>query len=126
MANEVDFSEVLITPAARMVRDIGASVADAQRQMDQAALQAQADLQTKFPELDKAGYQVTWYQIPEVQVELKMALHFEKKSTDAPPRVYLAPFNAKYRSTLNFTADGSSTLKLRIVPVPPAVAPGPG
>jgi hypothetical protein len=121
MANEVDFSEVLITPAAKMVRDIGASVADAQRQMDQAAVQAQADLHTQFPDLDQAGYQVTWYQIPEVQVELKMAMHYEKKSADAPLRVYLSPYNAKYSSALNFSADGSSTLKLKIVPVPAAV-----
>lgn len=121
MANEVDFSEILIAPAATMIREVGAAVAAAQRELDQASLEAQANLRAKFPDLEAAGYQVTWYQIPEVQAEVRMAVHFEKKSSDAPPRMYLTPFNAKYRNALNFTADGSSTLKLRIVPVPPVV-----
>ena len=33
--------------------------------------------------------------------------------------MYVAPFNTKYRNTFSFSADGSSILKLKIVPVPP-------
>jgi hypothetical protein len=116
-----DLSDILITPIARIVREIGESVGEAQKALDQASMQSQSNLQTSHPELAEIGYEVTWYQMPEVQVELKMAIHFEKKNTSSPPKLYLAPFNAKYKNALSYTADGSSALKLRIVPVP---APG--
>ena len=119
MATDVNLNEVLISPLSTMVREISASVAAAQRELDAAALATQAQLAAEHPDLQALGYQVTWYQIPEAQVEMRMAIHFEKKDAQTPARLYVAPFNNKYRNTLNFTADGSSTLKLRIVPVPP-------
>ena len=119
MPTDVNMNEVLITPLATMVRELSAGVAAAQRELDAAALATQAQLAAEHPELEAAGYQVTWYQIPEAQVEMRMALHFEKKTPQGPAKMYLAPFNTKYRNTFNFSADGSSTLKLRIVPVPP-------
>lgn len=116
---DVNMNEVLISPLSSMVRELSAGVAAAQRELDAAALATQAQLAAEHPELQALGYQVTWYQIPEANVEMRMALHFEKKNAASPPRMYLAPFNTKYRNTFNFTADGSSTLKLKIVPVPP-------
>ena len=121
MAIDVNMDEVLISPLSSMVREISAGVAAAQRELDAAALATQTQLATEHPELEALGYQVTWYQIPEAQVEMRMALHFEKKDAQSPPRMYVAPFNTKYRNTFSFSADGSSTLKLRIVPVPPQV-----
>lgn len=119
MSTDVNFNEVLITPLASMVREIGHSVAAAQRELDAAALATQAQLAADHPELAAQGYQVTWYQIPEAQVEMRMAVHLEKKTPQSAPKMYFAPFNTKYRNTMNFSADGSSTLKLKIVPVPP-------
>lgn len=121
--SNVNFSEVLISPPAKFIREMGASIADAQRQLDEAALAAQAHLEKTSPGLAAAGYAVTWYQIPEAEVEIKMALHFEQKAASSPARLYLAPFNAKYRSTLGFSAQGASTVKLKVVPVPPATLP---
>ena len=123
MANEVDFSEVLITPAATMIREISASIAEAQRVLDAEAMASQEALATTNRALHDAGYQVTWYQIPEADVELKVAMHYEQKDAKSPRKVYFAPFNAKYRTGLNFTADGASTIKIRIVPVPPITLP---
>ena len=119
MATDVNMDEVLIAPLANMVREISAGVGAAQRELDAAALSTQQQLKTEHPELNALGYQVTWYQIPEATVEMRMALHFEKKNATTPTRMYVAPFNTKYRNTFSFEADGSSTLKLRIVPVPP-------
>ena len=119
MAVDVNMDEVLIAPLASMVREISAGVAAAQRALDAAALATQKQLATEHPELQALGYQVTWYQIPEATVEMRMALHFEKKDAQSPARMYVAPFNTKYRNTLSFSAEGSSTLKLKIVPVPP-------
>ena len=122
MADEVNFSEILISPAAKLVREISQSVAEAQRDLDSAALESQAKLASTHPDLANAGYLVPWYQIPEVQVELKMAVHYERKTSGSPVRVWLTPYNAKYGSTQNFSAEGTSTLKLKIMPVPPIVA----
>lgn len=119
MATDVNMNEVLITPLATMVREIGKGVAEAQRELDAAALATQEQLATEHPDLQALGYQVTWYQIPEANVEMRMALHFEKPQPSAPAKVYLAPFNTKYRNTFGFSAEGGSSLKLRIVPVPP-------
>jgi hypothetical protein len=119
MTTDVNMNEVLIAPLAAMVREISAGVAAAQRDLDAAAIASQAQLAVEHPELQALGYQVTWYQIPEATVEMKMALHFEKQQAAGPARVYLAPFNNKYRNIFDFSAEGSSTLKLRIVPVPP-------
>jgi hypothetical protein len=119
MAIDVNMDEVLISPLATMVREISKGVADAQRALDAAALATQAQLAEEHPELEALGYQVSWYQIPEAQVEMRMALHFEQKDAKTPARMYVAPFNTKYRNTFSFSADGSSTLKLKIVPVPP-------
>jgi hypothetical protein len=116
---DADFSEILIAPISRIIKEMGQSIGEAQKQLDQAAMQSQTELKQKFPELFELGYEVTWYQMPEVQVEMKVAVHLEKKAASQPPRLYLAPFNAKYKNALSYSADGSSTLKLRIVPVPP-------
>jgi hypothetical protein len=119
MPTDVNMEEVLVAPLATMVREISASVAAAQRDLDATSIDAQARLAQDHPELQALGYQVSWYQIPEATVEMRMALHFEKKQPQAAARMYVAPFNTKYRSTFNFAAEGTSTLKLRIVPVPP-------
>jgi hypothetical protein len=123
MSNDVNLSEVLITPAATMIREISASVAEAQRVLDAEAMASQAALAKTNPDLAAAGYQVTWYQIPEADIEIKVAMHYERKDAQSPRKVYFAPFNAKYRTGLGFTADGASTVKIRIVPVPPVTGP---
>ncbi len=119
MSGEVEVNEILITPVATLIRELSRSVAEAQLQLDAAALASQQALPAELRDL---GYEPTWYQIPEAHVELKMAVHYERSQASGPVRVWATPFNAKYRNALNYTADGSSTLTLRIVPVPPHVA----
>ena len=119
MSGEVDVNEILITPIATLIRELSKSVADAQLQLDAAALASQNALPTELRDL---GYEPTWYQMPEAQVEIKMAVHYERSQPTGPVRAWATPFNAKYRNAQNYTADGSSTLTLRIVPVPPHVA----
>ena len=115
MSLEVDVNEILVTPVATLIRELCQSVADAQVRLDAAALASQAALPAELRDL---GYEPTWYQIPEATIELKMAVHYERGQPSGPVRVWATPFNAKYRNALSYTADGSSTLTLRIVPVP--------
>jgi len=127
MANEsVDFSEILVTPLAAMIRQMGEGVAAAQSALDAAALLRQKEIEHKeeHKALAEIGYQVTWYQMPEVVAELKVAVHYEETGAGSARRtgVFLSPFNAKYKNAFTYAAEGASTLKLRIVPVPPPPA----
>jgi hypothetical protein len=115
----IDLSEILISPVAEMVSKLGEAVGIAQAKMDRASLTAQENLASEYPALAKLGYQVTWYQMPEILIEMKMTVHYERKSEDKPARFFLAPYNAKYKNAFSYAVDGTSSLKLKIVPVPP-------
>jgi hypothetical protein len=119
---QIDLSEILIVPLARMIREIGEGIAEAQKALDSSAMESQNSLEEKYPDLAKIGYQVTWYQMPEVQVELKIAMHYENSGTEKEGKkgLFLSLFNAKYQNNFSYSSEGASTLKLRIVPIPPA------
>jgi hypothetical protein len=119
----ISFSEILVGSLAQIIRQIAQGVADAQSALDTAAVQSQKTLDEKLPELASIGYQVTWYQIPTVEAELKVAVHFERTGEQSSNRVgvFLSPFNAKYQSAFSFAAEGASTVKLRIVPITPPI-----
>ena len=121
---QINFSEILIGPLSQMIRQIGQGVADAQAAFDAAAIQTQKTLGEHYPELAAAGYQVTWHQMPVVEAELKVAVHFERTGEQGSNRagIFLSPFNAKYQSAFTFSAEGTSTLKLRIVPITPPIS----
>jgi 2-oxo-4-hydroxy-4-carboxy--5-ureidoimidazoline (OHCU) decarboxylase len=125
MPEEVDFEEVLIAPMEAIVRKIAASVAEAQLRLDEAALETQEKLIEAYPELAKVGYIPTWYHMPEINVELKMVMHYEQRKEGKAKGKYQAlwtPFNAKYRSNFTFDAEGTSNLKFKIVSTPPPIA----
>jgi len=124
---EVNFEEVLIAPLEAIVRKIAASVAEAQLGLDEAALETQKKLKDKYPELAEVGYIPTWYHMPEINVELKMVMHYEEEKEEAARgkgkyRALWAPFNAKYKSNFTYEAEGTSSLKLKIVSTPPPLA----
>jgi len=117
--------EIFVQTPAALIRDICRSVAEAQRELDKSALLAQTELENNYPGLHKIGYQVTWYHIPEVTVELKMAMHFnyhkENENDKNSPETFdvlLGAYNGKYKQSYDFEEEGSSTLKFRLVPIP--------
>jgi hypothetical protein len=114
--------EILLSTPSHMIREMCKGIADAQRELDAAFLDTQANLKEKYPELFEIGYQVTWYHIPEASMELKVAVHFERNEEGS--RILVSPYNASYKSQFKFTADGSSNIKLRVVPIPPPIGLG--
>lgn len=126
MPDASELSEILAAPLGQVVRRVAEGVAQAQTQLDAAALSTQASLATEFPQLAEMGYQVNWYQMPEVEVELKMAVHFEQQSSGHKPKLFVALFNAKYQASQSFRAEGASTIRFRIVPIPPPSTELPG
>jgi hypothetical protein len=121
---KTDFSEILVVPLTQMIQNIAKSVSEAQRALDITAMEMQNTLQNNYPDLARIGYQVSWYQIPEINVELKIAVHYERTGEENNRKVglFLSPYNAKYKNAFTYNAEGSSTLKLRIVPVPPMIS----
>lgn len=83
-----------------------------------------------------AGFQPTFYQFAETIIEVRMAITVTreseserkykgeqtKKSLDLKRRRYSVtstPVDARYSSKYNYTAEGSSLLRTRLVPMPP-------
>lgn len=109
-------TEVLITPVSSMIREIGNSVAEAARDLNA----AQLDLVENYPvALRQAGFIPTMYHMQTVEAELQMALHLEMSETKAgKARFFSAPMNARYKSAMEYTADGASKLKMTFAPGP--------
>ncbi|HRG68540.1 MAG: hypothetical protein IPK91_06125 [Saprospiraceae bacterium] len=122
MPKEINYHEVLISPLTSFISEIGKDIAEAQQAMDSHSLELQKSIETSIlnKELQDLGYQATWYQIPEVQVELKMAVYYEENETTETnkKKLFFTPFNAKYQNSYNYKSEGSSSIKVRIVPVP--------
>lgn len=130
---DFDPNTILVTPVGDIIQQMAQSVANAQLALDQATLAAQKALQEQpeYQGLRALGYQPSWYTIPEATFELKLAFYIEDTSGEAGGeekgglfrRIFGTTHNATYQNTQSFQAEGASTLKVRIVPVPPSQIP---
>ena len=81
-----------------------------------------------------AGFQPTFYQFSETMIEVKMDISVSGQATEAVwnrnsrsvvklnNRAYLlraTPINATYTNRYNYSIEGASILKTRLVPIPP-------
>lgn len=130
--------DALSAPLGDLIAEVGRSVAEAQMAMDAATIEnVRALITASGPDdpnrlLQQIGYQPTWYQIPEVTAEITIALTLSGSgqtsgSASAKPgptrmRMLAAPVDASYASRYNFELKAASSLKFRIVPVPPSPA----
>lgn len=123
--------DALSVPLGDLIAQVGRGVADAQRALDAASIAALRDIyesdEELFRELQRIGYRPTWYHIPEAEGEIQVALSVAgdtSTSAAGAPRVklYAAPLDAGYTSRFSFNLEASSTVKFRIVPVPPSTA----
>jgi hypothetical protein len=135
MAIDDKLLDTLSAPLGELIASIGRGVADAQRALDAASLAALREIYESdedfYRELQAIGYKPTWYQIPEAEGEIQVALSVA--GTGAAPaanravprsklKLYAAPLDAGYTSRYNFSLTASSKLKFRVVPVPPSAA----
>ena len=118
MSEEINLVEVLVTPLAEFIKEIGKGVSYAQKELDNAALESQKNIKENYKELAKVGYTPSWYTIPTVEAEMKMVMYYEEKK-DGGKQVLFHPFNAKTSSY--FKAEGTSILKFKIVATPPPI-----
>jgi hypothetical protein len=136
MAIDDELLDVLSAPLGDLIASVGRGVADAQRALDSASLAALREIygsdEDFFRELQAIGYRPTWYQIPEAESDIQIALSVSGAEASTPSsgsvatrariKLYAAPVDAGYTSRYNFSLTASSRLRFRVVPVPPSSA----
>jgi hypothetical protein len=119
---ELDPHRMLATSVSDFAAEVGAGIARAQRALDQAAfaLWKQIETDEKLKDLKEIGYQPTWYAIPVAEAEIKLTFYYEQNTstTGSVRKMYVLPVNAKTQTTSKLREEGTSQLKLKIVPVP--------
>ncbi|WP_406661854.1 hypothetical protein V7O66_04880 [Methanolobus sp. ZRKC3] len=126
-SSSVNIEEVLISPLSTILSEMGRSIAQTQRTLDRNSIDTQIELSTDEV-LKEYDLQATWYHMPEVDIELKIALSMKyEEERDSKNRIRgykpilnAAPLNASYKSLNSYAAEGSSVLKAKIVSVPPS------
>ncbi len=130
--------ELLEVPFPLLLSQAAEAVAEAQVALDESSmrLQAQLDELTAAAIADSgdeasglARYQVdaTWYHIPEVEIDVRMALTMkieEETRSDGRrvlrPRLRSVPYNVTSSRQSTLEATGTSAVKAKIVSVPAA------
>lgn len=126
-SSNVNIEEVLVSPLSTILSEMGKSIAQTQKAMDKNSIDTQIELSSDEV-LKDYNLEATWYHLPEVDIELKMALSLsyeEEKDSKGRVRGYkrilnAAPLNASYKSLNSYDVEGSSVLKAKIVSVPPS------
>lgn len=120
-------SEVLVNPLSQIIKEVGISISETQQAMDRNSIDTQLAIENDEL-LSQYDIKATWHHIPEVELELKMALtmkYREEKDSKGllrgyRPVLYAAPLNASYKNLHEYDVDGASTIKARFVSVPPS------
>ncbi|WP_144394094.1 PASTA domain-containing protein [Pleionea sediminis] len=120
----------LSAPLGDVISAVGRGVAEAQQALDKQVIQQLESLNINDDQmvnnLRKIGYQPTWYQIPEANAELLMAISVSgqsnsvKKQGSAPINLYAAPVNATYINSFDYDIKSFSKVSFKVVPVPPS------
>lgn len=129
-------SEVFSAPIQGVIAALGRGIAEAQTALDRGSVQAQDEIDAD-PQLASLGMQATWYQLPRVELELKLALSMSDVPSTQTPRaaaisrgvfkpvkLIAQPVSASYQNRFNYDVQAASTIKLTVVPVPPPAAGG--
>jgi DNA uptake protein ComE-like DNA-binding protein len=105
-------------PIEEILASVAGSVVQAQQLMDEQSLASEVRLREQ--ELDKNfGLSATWYTIPELALELRLAFEVSNKGEVKSQMV-----DAAYQSKYGFDLKASSLLQSKIVAVPPGESSG--
>jgi len=129
LANAV---ETFSAPIEQLVIALGAGLAQAQFALDQNSIQTQEKIDSD-PLMSQYGLQATWYQMPNVQMQLKMALAITQDQNPAPGPVFrpglrliAQPLSAAFQTHFSYDAQAATQIDLTIAPVPPPRVAGAG
>lgn len=104
-------------PVGDILLNVAESLVTAQQTMDQASLAT--ELRIREQELDKFGLKASWYTIPELDFDLRLAFELDHRGELKTQMV-----DAEYQSKYGFNVQASSLLQTKIKAVPPGEAEG--
>lgn len=136
----LDLTEALSAPLGDVIAAVGRGVAEAQTALDAATVEGFKRMvgggDALLEEMRRAGFQPTWYRIPEVDAEVTISLSISGESRragatpasgpDAPLggpgriQLYAAPVDASYANKYDFQVQAASKLRFKVVAVPPS------
>lgn len=119
--------EASALPFGEFIASVGKGIGEAQRDLD---LGSAALFQQIYSEQGEAGlkalrdmgYIPNWYQIPELNAELKLALSISSRRTQSGSsrmRLYANSVDAGYSNQFGYSAQVASKIAFKVVPVPP-------
>jgi hypothetical protein len=123
-------AETFSAPLESVIAALGRGVAEAQAALDRSSLRAQEEIDGD-PELSRIGAQATWFQLPRVDLELKVSMTVVQDAKPQiaagpgrlvaanPARLVAQPVSAKFQNHFDYRTEASSLVRLSIVPVPP-------
>lgn len=118
MAEQPKKNPVPSLPIEEILASVAGSVVQAQQLMDEQSLDSEVRIREQ--ELDKNfGLSATWYTIPELNLELRLAFEVGSRGEVKSQMV-----DAEYQSKYGFNLKASSLLQSKIVAVPPGEASG--
>ena len=119
--------DVLVDPLEEVLFQVGRGIAQSQMELDKNSLATQVLIDNN-KDLRETGIKAPWYHFPEVNIELKMALSVhglaEKKEGKIQVvkfKIFSAPMNATYKNTFDFDFSGNSSIKAKLVSIPPPI-----
>lgn len=138
LANAV---ETFSAPIEHLIIALGEGIAQAQRAMDQNSIQTQEAIDSD-PAASQHGLRATWYQMPRVDLQLKLSLTVAQDQPAGQPapaapapqgpapapaspaalsrvRLVAQPLSASFQTHFSYDAQAASQITLSIVPVPP-------
>lgn len=122
--------EVFAAPIEGVLAALGRGISEAQRELDRSSLVAQAEIDAD-PDLAQIGAQATWFQLPRVELELKLALTMatdpraRAAGVARPLKLLAQPVSAAFQNHFNYNLQGSSVVRVTVVPVPAPTAGDP-
>ena len=132
--------ETFSAPLEDLIVALGQGLAQAQQSLDQNSIRSQEAIDAD-PVLSQYGLQATWYQFPQVTLQLKMSLSVAQQQgpgqtappsssssttnstssalpTRFPVRLIAQPLSASFQTNFNYDADAASEINVVIAPVP--------
>lgn len=115
-------SDILVRPLSDVLVSIGKGIADTQIALDRNSADTQIFIENDDI-LSTYGLSATWYHMPEVELELKLALSIhEETMLDADiskANIFGVPLDASYTRNYDYDVMGSSLLRVKIASIPP-------
>ena len=113
----------LSLPVGDLIAEVGRGVAEAQQALDAQVIENFKNIYggdgQALAHLRDLGYRPTWYHIPEAEAELQVSLSITGNySGEGKSRMYAAPVDATYKNNFDYSLEGSSRIKFRVVPIP--------